>query len=79
MRIRTRMAGAIAGTAFAGLTALAVGTAAPAGAQQVKTGTQAVSVAPQGCGYWDDCGGWDDDYWGGGWNSWDSSWYYSSW
>jgi hypothetical protein len=75
MKIRTRMAGAIAGTAFAGLTVFAVGTAAPAGAQQVNTGTQAVSVVTQGCGYWDDCD-WDDDgwdSWGGGWDSWYSN------
>ncbi|HEY0541451.1 MAG TPA: hypothetical protein VGD53_23975 [Actinoallomurus sp.] len=84
MKIRTRLAGAIAGTAFAGLTALAVGTAVPAGAQQVRPSTQTVSAAPQlsqSC--WDDdCGGgWDDDgwdswgdSWGGGWDSWGGGW-----
>jgi invasion protein IalB len=78
MKIRTRMARAIAGTAFAGLAALAVGTAAPAGAQQVKTSPQAVSVATShGC--WDEGCGWDDggdswDSWGGGWDSWYSNW-----
>ena len=58
MKIRTRMAGAVAGTAFAGLAALAVGTAAPAGAQQVKPAQPAVSTATpqqatlsQGCGW----------------------------
>ncbi|MDN3352830.1 hypothetical protein [Actinomadura sp. DC4] len=79
MRIRARVAGAIAGTAFAGLAALAVGTAAPAGAQQpVKAASHSVSVAPQSC--WDDDCGWgddwgDDDWGGGGWDSWS----YSSW
>jgi hypothetical protein len=80
MKIRTRLAGAIAGTAFAGLTALAVGTAVPAGAQQVQPSTQTVSATPQlsqSC--WDeDCGGgWGDDgwdSWGGGWDSWGGSW-----
>ena len=74
MKIRTRVAEVIAGTAFAGLTALAVGTAAPAGAQPAQPASQTVSsAAPQhatynnGCGYWDDdCDGWYD----GGWNSW---------
>jgi hypothetical protein len=78
MKIRTRMAGAIAGTAFAGLAALAVGTAAPAGAQQVKTSTQTVSVATSQSCWDDDCGwGWGDDgwdSWGGGWDSWYSNW-----
>jgi hypothetical protein len=90
MRIRTRLAGAVAGTAFAGLTALAIGTAAPAGAQPIQPVNRTVSVAPQhtavnqscwgdDCG-WDDWGdgGWDDsgwDSWGGGWNSWgDGGW-----
>jgi hypothetical protein len=85
MRIRTRMAEAIAGTAFAGLTVLAVGAAAPAGAQQLGPATQTVSAAPaqatlsQGCwdgdcggGYWDDDDGWDS--WYGGWNSWNGGW-----
>jgi hypothetical protein len=82
MKIRTRMAGAIAGTAFAGLTALAVGTAVPAGAQQLQPSTQTVSAAPQQAtlaqGCWDDdCGGgWDDgwDSWGGGWDSYSYGW-----
>jgi hypothetical protein len=83
MKIRTRMAGAVAGTAFAGLTALAVGTAAPAGAQQLQPSTQTVSAAPQQATVaqhcWDgDCGGgWDDDgwdSWGGGWDSWYGGW-----
>jgi hypothetical protein len=81
MKIRTRMAAAIAGTAFAGLTGLAVGTALPAGAQQVRPSPQAVSVATahsQSC--WDDDCGWDDD-WGGGWDSWGGGWdsWYSNW
>ena len=85
MRIRTRMAGAIAGTAFAGLAALAVGAAAPAGAQQLRPAAQTVTTAAasapaqatiaQHC--WDgDCGWgyWDDDDWGGGWDSWYGGW-----
>jgi|1185.fasta_scaffold697884_1 hypothetical protein len=75
MKIRTRMAAAIAGTAFAGLTGLAVSTALPAGAQQVKAGPQAVSVAAHSPSCWNGDCGWDDDddwgYWGGGWDSWD--------
>ena len=83
MRIRTRVAGAAAGTAFAGLTALAIGTAAPAGAQPIQPATQTVSSAPQHAtvtqgGCWDgDCwGDWDDgwDSWGGDWDSW-GGWY----
>jgi hypothetical protein len=83
MKIRTRMAAAIAGTAFAGLTGLAVGTALPAGAQQVKTSPQAVSVAAHSQSCWDeDCGWGGDDWggddwgggWGGGWDSWYSNW-----
>jgi hypothetical protein len=84
MRIRTRLAAATAGAAFAGLAALAMGTAAPAGAQQLRPATQTVSTTPtqpviaQHCwdgdcgGYWDD-DGWDDD-WGGGWDSWYGGW-----
>jgi hypothetical protein len=85
MRIRTRMAGAIAGSAFAGLAALAVGAAAPAGAQQLRPAAQTVSAAPapahavvapqcwdDDCGWGD--GGWDDDDWGGGWDSWYGGW-----
>lgn len=79
MRIRTRMAEAVAGAAFAGLTALAIGTAAPAGAQPIQPANHTVSAAPQhaavnqscwGDDCWDDWGdgGWDD--WGGGWNGW---------
>ncbi|WP_285577236.1 hypothetical protein [Actinoallomurus iriomotensis] len=84
MRIRTRMATAIGGAAVAGMTALAVGTATPAGAQQARPPVQAASVTPlqattaQGC-WGDDCWGWDDDDygWGGGW---DEDWYsYHSW
>jgi hypothetical protein len=72
------MATAAGGLAFASITALAVGTAAPAGAQQAKPATQVTSVAPQQAtvsqNCWDgDCGwGWDDDWddwgdWGYGW------------
>lgn len=77
MRIRTRMAGAVAGTAFAGLTALAIGTAAPAGAQPTQPAAQTISTATvQHSQSWDcwngDCwGGWDD-----GWDSWDGGWYW---
>ncbi len=76
---RTRIAGAIAGTAFAGLAALTVGTAAPAGAaQQVRPATHTVSVVPQSC-WGDDCGYWDDDDgwggWGGNWDNWYGGWY----
>ena len=74
-----QMPGAVAGTAFAGLAALAVGTAAPAGAQQVKPAQPAVSTATpqqatlsQGCGWWDD----DCDWWDNGWDSWG---YWDSW
>ncbi|MGH3379836.1 MAG: hypothetical protein ACRDP6_34410 [Actinoallomurus sp.] len=73
------MAEAVAGAAFAGLTALAIGTAAPAGAQPIQPANHTVSAAPQhaavnqscwGDDCWDDWGdgGWDD--WGGGWNGW---------
>jgi hypothetical protein len=78
--MRTRVAGAVAGTAFAGLTALAVGAAAPAGAQQqVRPANQVVSTtAPQhatyyGCDYWDDDCDWGyygGDGWYGGWYGW---------
>ena len=77
MRIRTRVAGAVAGTAFAGLTALAIGTAAPAGAQPIQPANQTVSVASQHTAInqscWDGDCGWDD--WGyGGWYGWDGGW-----
>jgi hypothetical protein len=79
MRIRTRIAAAMAGTACAGFTALGVGTAAPAGAQQLSPVAQASSAAPQHAtiaqNCWDgDCGwGWDDDDdWG--WSSWGGGW-----
>lgn len=82
MRIRTRVAGVVAGAAFAGLTALAMGTAAPAGAQPIQPTHQTVSVASQHAQScwggdcdddWDDWGGgwggggWDNWGWGGGW------------
>ena len=77
MRIRTRVAGVIAGTAFAGLTAVAVGTAASAGAQQIKPANPAISSvttsqhpAYPGCGYWDD----DCDWWYYGGNGWYGGW-----
>lgn len=77
MRIRTRVAGVVAGTAFAGLTALAMGTATPAGAQPIQPANQAVSVAPQHAAITQSCWGgdcWDDwgDWGGGGWDDWDS-------
>ena len=82
MNIRTRMAAAIAGTAFAGLTGLAVGTALPAGAQQVTTSPQAVSVAAHSQSCWDEDCGWDgggwDNWGGGGWDGWGDGWY-SNW
>jgi hypothetical protein len=78
------MAGAIAGTAFAGLTALTLGTAAPAGAQPIQPVTQTASAAPQHAtvsqGCWDDC--WDDwgwDSWSGGWDSWNGGWHSWGW
>jgi hypothetical protein len=82
MRIRTRIAAAMAGTACAGLTALGVGTAAPAGAQQLRPVAHASSVAPQQAtavaqSCWDDdCGwGWDDDDYGYGWGyGWGDGW-----
>jgi hypothetical protein len=76
MKIRTRIAGAVAGTAVAGLAAFAVGTATPAGAQQAQLTKPAVSTATpllaphDGWSCWDDdCGWWDDDWdsWGWGW------------
>ncbi|MCO6011287.1 hypothetical protein NE236_40690 [Actinoallomurus purpureus] len=71
MRIPKRMALAISGTAFAGATALALGAAAPAGAQAVTTAPHhAVSghvfshITTDGWGWgWDD-GGWGDGDWG---------------
>lgn len=80
MRIRTRVATVIGGAAIAGMTAFAVGTAVPAGAQQARPAVQAASVAPQqataaqGC-WGDDC--WGDDDWGYS-GDWDEGWY-SSW
>jgi hypothetical protein len=76
------MATAMGGVAFAGLTALAVGTAAPAGAQQAKPATQVVTMAPQQATLsqycWNgDCGwGWDDDWdsWDYGWGGWGYGW-----
>ncbi|GAA4513540.1 hypothetical protein GCM10023191_080770 [Actinoallomurus oryzae] len=80
MKFRTRAATAVGGAAVVGMTAFAVGAAAPAGAQQAKPAVQAASVTPhhgtaaQGC--WDDCWGWGGDHWGGGWDEgWYSSWH----
>lgn len=76
MKIRTRVAGAIAGTAMAGLTAFALGTATPAGAAQqtqpakstISSITPAQGTLSQGWECWgDDCDWWYDDwdgYWG---------------
>ena len=77
MRIPKRMALAISGAAFAGATALAMGAAAPAGAQtvtgapqQVTTGHVSTHLISDGWGW-----GWDDDDWGwdGGWD-WGDDW-----
>lgn len=77
MKIRIRVAGAIAGTAIAGLTAFALGTATPAGAAQqtqpakstISSGTPAQTTLGQGWGCWgDDC--WWDNGWDGGWDNW---------
>lgn len=77
MKIRTRVAGVITGTAMVGITAFALGTATPAGAAQQTQNTRPAAVASaqatvsQGWGCWgDDCGWWDDDDdwgWDGGW------------
>jgi hypothetical protein len=80
MKIRTRLAGAITGTAMVGITAFALGTAAPAGAvQQTQPAKSAVTstatVQPtlaQDCWgddcWWDDDGDWDGGWgWGWGW------------
>jgi hypothetical protein len=80
MRIPKRMALAISGAAFAGATTLALGAAAPAGAQTITTaphhaatGHVVTAIATDGWGWgW----GWDDDDWGwgdGDWG-WDGCW-----
>jgi hypothetical protein len=79
MRIRTRLAGAIAGSAVAGLAAFAVGTATPASAQQTRPATQTVSMATQQPTAVPKCWGgdcWGDDDWG---DDWDGGWYWNSW
>jgi hypothetical protein len=69
MKIRKRIALAISGLAVAGVSALTLGTAIPAGAQTATAAPHHTTVS-HGCWGWDDCGyGWDDwDY--GGWYGW---------
>jgi hypothetical protein len=58
MGIRRRIAVAISSLAFAGITALTLGAAAPADAQAITTARQHLVVA-QGCDWgWSDCSGW---------------------
>jgi hypothetical protein len=73
MKIRTRVAGAVAGTAMAGLTAFALGTATPAGAAQqtqtAKPTTSSVTPAQATSSQGWECWG-DDCWWGEGWDDW---------
>jgi hypothetical protein len=80
MGVRKRMPAVILGLAFAGIIAITVGPAVPAGAQTTPTAPRHAALV-QGCGDWDgwgdDCGD-DGDDWGdgGNWN-YNSNWNYN--
>lgn len=75
MRIRMRLAGAVAGTTIAGLSAFTMATAVPAGAQPTRPAVQTVTTAPQHPAIAKDWDCWDGDCWGDWDGGWDGGWY----